>query len=162
MSPSSYGKKLKSRWRPGAFTELTRQITPPTKNGHAPPPNKSLVAHILRKKLGLCNSRSVVCTSLTSHLFWILSTYQTPPPGEISYKASENEKILAVSPFTLDTKKLRWLQALWAAKKLMSVTRNRVILSVYTNFLHVVWCKCGRGIAETFPPTTRRAEFQPS
>ena len=27
-------RKLKSR----SLTELTRQITPPTKNGHAPPP----------------------------------------------------------------------------------------------------------------------------
>eukprot|EP00924_Labyrinthula_sp_SR-Ha-C_P007344 maker-scaffold_149-snap-gene-0.8-mRNA-1 protein AED:0.46 eAED:0.48 QI:0/0/0/1/0/0/3/0/92 len=32
---------LFSRLRSRSLTELTRQITPPTKNGHAPPPIKS-------------------------------------------------------------------------------------------------------------------------
>merc|ERR1712026_513718 len=31
--------KLFSRLRSRSLTELTRQITPPTKNGHAPPPS---------------------------------------------------------------------------------------------------------------------------
>ena len=31
--------RLVSRLRSRSLTELTRQITPPTKNGHAPPPN---------------------------------------------------------------------------------------------------------------------------
>src|SRR5258708_1970895 len=33
--------QLFSRSRSRSLTELTRQITPPTKNGHAPPPIKS-------------------------------------------------------------------------------------------------------------------------
>ena len=33
--------KLFSRLRSRSLTELTRQITPPTKNGHAPPPIES-------------------------------------------------------------------------------------------------------------------------
>ena len=28
-------------WKSRSLTELTRQITPPTKNGHAPPPTES-------------------------------------------------------------------------------------------------------------------------
>ena len=34
-------RKLVSRLRSRSLTELTRQITPPTKNGHAPPPIES-------------------------------------------------------------------------------------------------------------------------
>src|SRR4051794_21332417 len=33
--------RLVSRSRSRSLTELTRQITPPTKNGHAPPPTES-------------------------------------------------------------------------------------------------------------------------
>lgn len=33
--------QLVSRLRSRSLTELTRQITPPTKNGHAPPPIES-------------------------------------------------------------------------------------------------------------------------
>src|ERR1700744_6627641 len=33
--------ELFSRSRSRSLTELTRQITPPTKNGHAPPPTES-------------------------------------------------------------------------------------------------------------------------
>ena len=36
----AYGE-LFSRSRSRSLTELTRQITPPTKNGHAPPPTES-------------------------------------------------------------------------------------------------------------------------
>ncbi|CDR95662.1 hypothetical protein, conserved [Babesia bigemina] len=46
LSPSkkqtrTKSKQLVSRLRSRSLTELTRQITPPTKNGHAPPPKES-------------------------------------------------------------------------------------------------------------------------
>ena len=37
----NHKRKLVSRSRSRSLTELTRQITPPTKNGHAPPPIES-------------------------------------------------------------------------------------------------------------------------
>ncbi|KAK3805404.1 MAG: hypothetical protein J3R72DRAFT_484504 [Linnemannia gamsii] len=39
--PDLPAKVVNSRLRSRSLTELTRQITPPTKNGHAPPPIES-------------------------------------------------------------------------------------------------------------------------
>ena len=37
----SISNKLNNKIRSRSLSELTRQFTPPTKNDHAPPPNKS-------------------------------------------------------------------------------------------------------------------------
>ena len=53
--------RLVSRLRSRSLTELTRQITPPTKNGHAPPPIESRKSsqsvnpyHVWHVELGVC------------------------------------------------------------------------------------------------------------
>ncbi len=51
--------KLRSR----SLSELTRQITPPTKNGHAPPPIE------IKKELSIC--QSLLCPDLVSFSCWV-------------------------------------------------------------------------------------------
>src|SRR6185312_10439014 len=61
---------LFSRLRSRSLTELTRQITPPTKNGHAPPPIES------RKSSQIC--QSLLCLDLVS--FPVLSQIKPQAP----------------------------------------------------------------------------------
>ena len=74
-SPSKKDTRLKirllfSRLRSRSLTELTRQITPPTKNGHAPPPIES------RKSSHFCQSHP--CLALVS--FPVLSQIKPQAP----------------------------------------------------------------------------------
>ncbi len=53
-----------------SLSELTRQITPPTKNGHAPPPIE------IKKELSIC--QSLLCLDLVS--FPVLSQIKPQAP----------------------------------------------------------------------------------
>src|SRR3954470_6801658 len=63
-------RSLFSRLRSRSLTELTRQITPPTTNGHAPPPIES------RKSSQICQSS--LCLDLVS--FPVLSQIKPQAP----------------------------------------------------------------------------------
>jgi len=53
MNRNRYGVSLLSRWRSRSLTELTRQVAPPTKNGHAPP--------LIRSRKAPLACQSLVC-----------------------------------------------------------------------------------------------------
>ncbi|KAL3799042.1 hypothetical protein HJC23_005181, partial [Cyclotella cryptica] len=74
--------------RSRSLTELTRQITPPTKNGHAPPPIES------RK-----NSQSV-----NPHYVWTcLATILPPEPKDFDFSYGADRFVLQKSKnFTSD------------------------------------------------------------
>jgi hypothetical protein len=60
--------QLFSRLRSRSLTELTRQITPPTKNGHAPPPIKSRMScQSYYRKGKKNNGPPLTCKCLTCH-----------------------------------------------------------------------------------------------
>ena len=69
-SSSELTTRLFSRLRSRSLTELTRQIAPPTKNGHAPPPIES------RKSSQIC--QSLLCLDLVS--FPVLSQIKPQAP----------------------------------------------------------------------------------